>query len=452
MICSFWSFIRLWWHPASLQPRNPVDKPPIFIHQPSVNTARIVILACLLGSISLPAAETRIWTSRKGSNIEAEMLKLEEETVVLVTPEAKEIKVKFRDLSLADRQYLVEYGGADRKILIDEELGEPEKDVRIDSKTFKKLDKQLQLGEETILSFELMETEHYLIGYAGKIRPNGVAETAERLWHGMAFQHMNFRRDWGEKRRLVLLCEDREVYAALGKWYSRKLAEGGNIDAGQRNAVLWGQLGASTVHVDDDFADEWKLHRSVTVYNVKEDSAKLYRDDLSPFPTHVLAGHLLRQQMGGVSNYGAEGYFAVITGHAYFKEIQLTGKTETNLIDASGSQFDEITKSRGFEDGTSWARTLRSLVRRDKLQPDFEKMLAWDQSGLDPEKLVLIYSFAYFCQSTPERLAGFAALVRLVESSNQIPEPIEFAKLFGFETVDEFQAAWIEFIKSTAFK
>jgi len=429
-----------------------VDKVPIFSHQTRVNTSRIVILAALLGSISLPAAESRIWTSRKGSNIEAELLKVDGEVVVLVTKETKEIKVKMEDLSLADRQYLVEYGGVDKKVLVGEDLGEPEKDVRIDSKTFNKLDKQLQLGDESILMFELMETEHYLIGYAGKVRPNGVAETAERLWHGMAFQHMNFRRDWGEKRRLVLLCEDREVYGALGKWYSRQLAEGGNIDAGQKSQVLWDKVGATTVYVEDEFADEWNLHRSVTVYNIKEGSEKRYRDDMSPFPTHVLAGHLLRQQMGGVSNYGSEGYFAVITGHAYYKEIQLAGKTETNLIDASGSQFDEITSSRGFEDGTSWARTIRALVRRDKVQPDFAKMLAWDQSQLDPEKLVLIYSFAYFCQSTPERLAGFAALVRLVESSNQIPEPIEFAKLFGFETVEAFQTAWIEFIKSTAFK
>jgi hypothetical protein len=429
-----------------------VDKVPFFIHQTRVNTARIVILAALLGPIAAPAAETRIWTSRKGSNIEAEMLKVEEDTVVLVNKDAKQIQVKFRDLSLADRQYLVEYGGADKKILVGEELGEPEKDVRIDSKTFNKLDKQLQLGDESILMFELLETEHFLVGYAGKVRPNGVAETAERLWHGMAFQHMNFRRDWGDKRRLVLLCEDREVYAALGKWYSRQLAEGGNIDAAQKSQVLWDKVGATTVSATDKLAEEWNLHRGVTVYNIKEGSEKRYRDDLSPFPTHVLAGHLLRQQMGGVSNYGSEGYFAVITGHAYFKEIQLAGKTETNLIDASGSQFDEITSSRGFEDGTSWARTLRSLVRRDKLTPDFEKMLAWDQGQLDPEKLVLIYSFAYFCQSTPERLAGFAALVRLVESSNQIPEPLEFAKLFGFETPDEFEAAWIEFIKSTQFK
>ena len=399
-----------------------------------------------------PAGEIRVWTSRKGTNIEAEILKVEGKVAILVTKEAKEIKVKVEDLSLADRQYLVEYGGADKSILVGEDLGVPEKDVRIDTGSFKKLDKKMPLGDESELVFDLLETEHFLVGYAGDVRPQGVAETAERLWHGMAFQHMNFRRDWGGKRRLVLLVEDRDVYAMLGKWYGHVLANMGNAAAAERNAALWDQVGANSIYLDDKHQEEWNLHPLATVYNIKEDTGKRFKKDLSPFPTHVLAGHLLRQQMGGVSNFGSEGYFAVITGHAYYKEIQLADETETNLIDAAGSQFDEITKARGFDDGTSWAKTLRSMVRRGKLEPNFEAMMGWSQNDLDPAKLVLIYSFSYFCESTPERLAGFANLVRRVESSNQIPEPIEFAKLMGFDTVEAMQEAWVEFIKSPAFK
>ncbi len=92
------------------------------------------------------------------------------------------------------------------------------------------------------------------------------------------------------------------------------------------------------------------------------------------------------------------------------------------------------------------------MVKRGKLQPNFKEMLTWEQSQMDPAKLVLIYSFAYFSQSTPERVAGYAALVRRVESSNQVPEPIEFARLFGFDSVEALQTAWIEFIKSKDFK
>jgi hypothetical protein len=91
-------------------------------------------------------------------------------------------------------------------------------------------------------------------------------------------------------------------------------------------------------------------------------------------------------------------------------------------------------------------------VRRGKVEPNFEAMLTWRQDQLDPEKLVLIYSFAYWAESTPKRLSAFARMVRRVESSNQIPEPIEIAKLFGFESVEELQKDWTEFVKSPEFK
>ena len=55
-------------------------------------------------------------------------------------------------------------------------------------------------------------------------------------------------------------------------------------------------------------------------------------------------------------------------------------------------------------------------------------------------------------ESDSARIAAFAKMVQRIESNNQVPAPIEMAKIFGFETVEEFQNDWIEFIKSTSFK
>jgi hypothetical protein len=156
--------------------------------------------------------------------------------------------------------------------------------------------------------------------------------------------------------------------------------------------------------------------------------------------------------MGGVSSYGSEGYFAISTGHAFFKEISLAGKSETSLITVSGTGGDDIGSKRGFEDGTSWARTLRPLVRSGKVKIELAPMLSWKPEGLDAEKLVVIYSFAYYMQSDSKRLAAFAKMIRRVESSNQIPSPEEIAKIFGFETVAAFEADWATFIKEGDFK
>jgi hypothetical protein len=404
--------------------------------------------ACL--ALSCHAAEMRTWTSRKGGTVEATLGGVEGNMVTLVNKDSKEIKLKAEDLSLADRLHLVEFGGAEEAILTGGKPGLVEKDIRIDTSTFKKRDDLLTFADSAMEGFELFETPHFLIGTAGRIRPQAVAETAERLWYGMAFVHMNFRKDWGDKRMLILLVEDRDVYPALGKWYSAYLAANGQQEASMSVATTWPLVGSTSITVPDETCTEFNIFEQAAVFNVKDD--KKFRKDLSPFPTHVIAGRLLSKQMGGVSSFGSEGYFALLTGHAYFKEISLTGKTETNLLSVEGSQKDEISSKSGFDDGTSWARTLRPLVKSGKVAVKLEEMLKWKPEELTPERLVLIYSFAHYMENDSKRLGAFAKMIQRIESSNQIPAPEEFAKLFGFDTVEAFETDWATFIKEGDFK
>jgi hypothetical protein len=400
---------------------------------------------------SLQAEEKRIWMSRKGGTLEAELGGIQGDTVTLINKDAKEIKLKIEDLSLADRQHLVEFGGADPSIITGGKPGLVEKDVRIDSSTFKRLDDQLvypDTGSED--GFDLFQTTHFLVGTAGNVRPQAIAETAERLWHGMAFQHMNFRKDWGDKRMLILLVVDRDMYTSLGKWVAGYYAAAGNQDASMESKNTWDQVGSTNIPVSDDMMTKYNLSQSAIVFNVKDSSR--FRKDLSPFPTHSIAGRLLSKQMGGVSSFGAEGYFAITTGHAYFKEISLAGKSETHLLSVDGSQKDEIGSKHGFEDGTSWARTLRPLVRSGKVAVNLQDMLKWKPTDLTPERLVLIYSFAYYMESDSKRLASFAKMIRRIESSNQIPSPEEIATIFGFESVQALTDDWTKFIKEGDFK
>lgn len=369
--------------------------------------------------------------------------------VTLVGKDSKEIKLKAEDLSLADRLHLVEFGGAEEAILTGGEPGLVEKDLRLDTSEFKKRDDIITFGDSAE-GFELFETPHFLIGTAGRIRPQAVAETAERLWYGMAFVHMNFRKDWGDKRMLILLVEDRDVYPALGKWYAGYLAAEGQQDASMSVANTWEKAGSTSITAPDETCTKFNILERVTVFNVRDDDK--FRKDLSPFPTHVIAGSLLSKQMGGVSSFGSEGYFALLTGHAYFKEISLAGKTETNLLSVEGSQQDEISSKSGFDDGTSWARTLKPLVKSGKVAVKLEEMLKWKPEELTPERLVLIYSFAHYMENDSKRLGAFAKMIQRIESSNQIPSAEEFAKLFGFDTVEAFETDWATFIKEGDFK
>jgi hypothetical protein len=396
------------------------------------------------------SAESRIWMSRKGGTLEAQLGGIQGDMVTLIGKDSKQVKLKIEDLSLADRQHLVEFGGAPETIIAGGKPGLVEKDVRLDTSTSKKLDQRMQFPDGPSEGYELFETPHFLVASAGKGRPQAVAETAERLWYGMAFHHMNFRQDWEDKRMLIMLVEDRDAYASLGKWYVGHLAAEGNQDASMEVKNTWDRVGSTTISLPDDIMTKHNLQERAIVFNVKDESK--FRKALSPFPTHSIAGKLLGKQMGGVSSYGAEGYFAITTGHAYFKEISLAGKSETHLLAVEGSQKDEISSKSGFEDGTSWARTLRSMVRGGKVAVKLEPMLKWKSDELNPERLVLIYSFAYYMQSDSKRLASFAKMIRRIESSNQVPPAEEIAKIFGFESVADLEKDWETFIQEGDFQ
>jgi len=378
--------------------------------------------------------------------------------VHLLTPESKVVKVRIEDLSLADRHHLVEYAQADKKILTEVELTIPEEDIRFDKKTLKSLEKKMGFGDRTELQFDLLESEHFLIATTGRFRPQPLAEMAERLWHGMAFQHMNFRKDWGDKKMVVIVTTDEEIYESLGKWYAKWLIDNITDDdkaqaAANRIGNLWMRVAGTSIRLPEDQQIEFNAFDTAKIFRIRDGRDDSYKKVFGPFPTHGLADMLLTHQMGGVSEISPTGYFAITTGHAYFKEIQLAEKSETQLLDASNYEGDnEFTSASGFEDGRSWAKTLRKLVRKGDVKPDLEKLLSYTSADLTPEQLVLIYSFAYYMESDSARITAFANMVRRIESNNQVPAPIEMAKIFGFETVEAFQNDWIEFIKSTSFK
>ena len=411
-----------------------------------------LILSMLAGSLLAQAADLRTWTSRQGSTIEAQLLRVDDGSAVLVTPEPKEIKIKVEDLSLADRQHLVEYADQPEEILTAIEIGVPEKDVRIDKKQFKRLDKELTFNDDTELSFELMESDHFLIATAGKARPNGVAETAERLWHGMAFQHMNFRKDWGDKKLVIFLIEDEGIYEAMGKWYISYLEDLKQDKAVNQTSQTWSRVSGIQVILPPDVQENYNVFERARVLRIQGSNSKAFRSVFGPFPTHTIATTLLSKQMGGQSDISPKGYFSLLTGHGYFKEIQLAGKSGTSMISADDYEGDDIAESRGFADGTSWAKTLKKKVKKEEVKLDFEKMLSWESGALTPEQLVVMYSFAYYMNSNSERISNLAEMVRRVESNKQVPEAIEIAKIFGFEDTAALQADWQEFVLSREFK
>jgi hypothetical protein len=323
----------------------------------------------------------------------------------------------------------------------------------MDSRSFKALPDKLALGRDSSDGlFSQLQSEHFLVAHAGRVRPQVVAEIAERLWHGMAFQHSHFRKDWGARRRLIILCADDDAYAALGRWYFAHLESGAvshqDHERVRGEKVSWEVAAGRSISLPADLCQKENLHPEATVFNAKD---REYRKVFEAFPTNTLAGDLLRQQTGNRVLPGPRGRFAITTGHAFFKEILLAGKTETHLLDTEGSLNELVTKA-GFEDGTGWARLLKAGVKRGTIKPDFAALLEMELDSLTPEGLVLMYSLAYYCHSTPARLLAYARLVARLEDGKAVPSPDEIAKIFGFASAAELEKDWIAFIGSRDFK
>lgn len=408
-------------------------------------TTLILILSAMLAQ----AADFRTWTSRRGTSIEAQLMAYKEGSVKLVTKEPKEMVLKVTDLCLADRQYLIDYANAAPDVVFKGDPSIPELAYRKPKSFLNKLEKKLTFGDSSTMVFDLYETEHFVFAVANGVKVTGVAETAEACWHGMAFQHYEFRENWGTTRQLVIIPGDDELYAELGKFEAAALTKVGRDEIAANVQLTWTKVGATSMGVPSESAEEFNLKERANVFNVKD--KKRFRRKFDSFQTHVICGSLFGVQVGGVSSISGSGYFALSTGHAYYKEIQLTKKTETNMI--SSDYGGDIATKSGFADGSDWPKILKKMVKKGEIKPNLLSILGIESAnGLTPENMVTMYSLSCYMQSTQPRIASYAKLVRLINTSDQIPETTEMVKIFGFDTIKDFEKSWVEFVTSKDFK
>ena len=412
-----------------------------------------IFLSFSLSNLS-HSAEPRTWTNLKGQNIKAQLIAVDGDYVILRLQNGRDSRILRKTLSIGDQKFLEEYGGAE-KIPIDPKgkITVPEKEMKFNSKTLIKRDDKFELPDGYSLQFDIVESEHFLIMSSGKVRGKDTAELAERLWYGMNFQHPGFAEKWGDEKKAIFLCGEKTDYDILGKYYVDQLANSGRAQEASNSARTWPMSSGAGLFLDNDTCDKYNVMNGARAFRA-DSKSNFQRGVWNPFPAHCIAQDVLSVQMGGAGGgAGSEGYYAISTGHGYYKEIQLTDETVTSLLDANTYESDEVVKSGGFDDGKKWARTLRDLVKKEKVSPSLAALYRVNRaSELTPELTVLMYGFARYMQSTPDRISKFSKVMERVDTSRSIPVPLEMAKLFGFETVQEFETDWINYLKSSAFK
>ena len=272
------------------------------------------------------ALEMRTWLSIDGRMIEAELLRQLGNDVELRDKDGRVLKVAKSSLSFGDLDYIEENAPADKSAKVlgstgpKPKLPNPAKDVKVDTKGFKKEAGEFKINGRT---YRVCETPHFKIMYLKPADPMDTAELAERLWIDAAFFHSTFIPKWTDRKMGIILVNDEEAYGDVGSWYADMLSETKTDESkvqADRVRKTWPLSASGTINMPQAQADEQKILGHLRVFrtyrnlvtvdsNGKEISKKkeMVKGLWVPFNTHCLAGDMLDIQAGGTSGSTPEG-------------------------------------------------------------------------------------------------------------------------------------------------
>ncbi len=422
-----------------------------------------------LGLLFVPrtasALELRKWTNLKGQVIEAELVRVSGDTVILKSKEGTQFApLKLKELSKADQDYVAEVAAKEPSLGAppkeSKKVVSPAKEAKFDKKTaFRPTGKKFPIGEKSETVFEITESDHFAVIHEPKSDKEAIEllETCERLWLDMNFFHPTFAAKFQDRKKAYFLCDSTEVYLELGKWYSDLIAKSdipNALDLAARIDNGFKASSSSGLNLPGALAEEFKFLTDATA--MKSFSGgdgegmrpQKIRGVFTPSRVHAVASDLFGLQAGGASEFAKAGWTALSVGHGYYKEIQIAGKSETVLISGAGSD-GAVSQNPIYQD--NWADSLRKAMRGN-YKPTIKEIWSYESPVPNPAVSAAMMSWAAFLQSTPDRVSKYAEMVGRIDTGNQVPSMEDVAKIYGFDGVPALETAWLEFIKSSSFK
>jgi hypothetical protein len=189
-------------------------------------------------------------------------------------------------------------------------------------------------------------------------------------------------------------------------------------------------------------------------YQMRGNRQEKIKGAFNPLRVNTLSGLLLGFQTGGGPGAGTDqGWTAIQVGHAYYKELSITGKSETVMASGDGGSDGAVSVSTIFPN--DWPGNLKKALRKDK---DLEKALSipylyqMKKADSNPAVNAIMYSWAFYLQSTPERVKVYEDVVSKMDASHQVPSPDDLAKMYGFADAKAMEADWVKWINGNDFK
>ncbi len=415
-----------------------------------------LVLALVSILTAAHALEPRTWVTMDGRMIEGTLVKAVGNAVFILDKDSRQVQLDKSWISVGDNDYVKEFApetkagfSATQAV----QLPLPAKTAKVDTKLFKKAGRLELPG----FYFDILETPHFKIMYAKGTAPEDMGELAERLWLDAAFFHGTFMQKFTSEKMGIFMAPDDAVYDGIGTWYAQLLEKAANPQAAAQVRATWPKsaAGTMTLPVENARANGLMQHARVfRTYRYGSDGkhTEAIKGVWVPFYVHCLAGDMLDVQAGGVSSFGAKGWFALSAGHGFYKEIGLTGKSETNLLSALSLSGKDVKTSGGFKDSHNWANELKKLVRKGDVKPTLESMYAMEAAGVDEKDVALTYAFARYLQSSQAKASAYNKVVQRISTSNQMPDAESLAKIYGFDSASAMEADFLKYLTSTEFR
>lgn len=409
-----------------------------------------------------PAAyslEPRTWIVLDGRIIDGTLQKVSGSLVQILDKDSRVQQLDKSFLSIGDNEYIKENfpdakaGFSATAAVV---MPQPAKSAKIDQKTFK-----LAAGTFSIptTGFDIMETPHFKIMYVKPIDPRDVGELAERLWFDAAYVHARFPEKFNNGVKMsVFLAPDDSTYEGIGRWYVELLDKAGHKEPAAKMGAAWPLTAGASMNLTTDICQKYGVMEHARVFRAYRKGStaqaknEMIRGVWTPFFVHCLASDLIDIQAPGTSGFGAKGYFALTTGHAYYKEVFLTGKSETGLARAQSATGKDANTTRGLDDARQWATELKKAVHKGEVKATWESINLLTREGTNPKGLLLAYGWARYLQASLPKLNSFNKLVQRVATSRQMPDPDDFAKIYGFNSGAEMEADFQKWLASPEFR
>lgn len=435
----------------------------------------------LIGGVAL-GGEMRTWTSSSGSTVEAELVEILGDMVILKTVDGVTKRILLSKLSPEDQKAA--------RTQSERKADAPAAAKPLAANAAKPKDGGIrQMGSVTVagLKFDRVQSAHF-IALGCNTDPRILARNAETVWDETAVILGDFKDMWvdGETpvKMAVFSVATTRDYMAFQKWYAEQLRKDGDDEEADAVEFMWKHTGAYSLKLNE-YTMEMTGATTPMSKIINDENNRNLNQPVTPFRTHVMACRLMDFYCKGSISEP----FWLESGYGYHTEIRLCRRTDTHKLDYNkygtdgDDQYkpggDEEYKSGGdggqgaagggrgrampisvnygkhFKDGAKWVQIVKDMMRTKKPdvpKGDIGKVMDATISNLTPELCGYVFAFTRFLLSDPINYPKYDKLMKQAAKSGGTITPRDIADAYGYKDEAALQEAWHEFMKGNDFR